>query len=123
MSNHVKRFYAAVSVLAGHGNIKQRLISAFEDHLANIEDEEVPIPLKQGFTELRKTMSGVEPLNGEGHVRATVRKMSIPEADHCAKLMLDLYTDVLRYSDEAQETLPLKIGDQPLVPPFLVKSG
>ena len=123
MSNHVKRFYAAVSVLAGHGNIKQRLISAFEAHLGTIEDEEIPVVLKQGFADLRKAMSGVEPLNGEGHVRATVRKMSVPEADHCAGMILDLYTDLLRYHEEAQETLPLRMGDQPLVPPFLVKSG
>ena len=33
MSNHVDRFYATVSVVASHGNIKQRLVAAFEEHL------------------------------------------------------------------------------------------
>lgn len=123
MSNHLNRFYAAVSALAGHGNIKQRLIVAFEDHLANIESDEIPIAVKQSFADLRKMMSGVEPLNGEGRIRASVRKMSVIEADDCAQKMIDLYTDMIRYEDQAQESLPLRIGDQPLLPPFLVKSG
>ncbi|MGI9205486.1 MAG: hypothetical protein ACR2Q3_15840 [Woeseiaceae bacterium] len=123
MSNHLDRFHAAVSALAGHGNIKQRLIVAFEDHLADVESDEVPIAVKQSFADLRKMMSGVEPLNGEGRIRATVRKMSVIEADECAQKMIDLYTDIIRYEDQAQESLPLRIGDQPLLPPFLVKSG
>lgn len=123
MSNHLNQFHAAVSALAGHGNIKQRLIVAFEDHLANIESDEIPIAVKQSFADLRKMMSGVEPLNGEGRIRASVRKMSVIEADDCAQKMIDLYTDIIRYEDQAQESLPLRIGDQPLLPPFLVKSG
>jgi hypothetical protein len=123
MSNHVNRFYAAVSALAGHGNIKQRLIVAFEEHLTHIESDEIPIAVKQSFADLREMMSGVEPLNGEGRIRASVRKMSVVEADDCAQKMIDLYTDIIRYEDQAQESLPLRIGDQPLLPPFLVKSG
>jgi len=119
MSNHLDRFHAAVSALAGHGNIKQRLIVAFEDHLATIESDEIPIAVKQSFADLRKMMSGVEPLNGEGRIRATVRKMSIVEADECAHKMIDLYTDIIRYEDQAQESLPLRIGDQKLLPPRL----
>ena len=50
MSNHVDRFYAAVSVIVSHGNIKQRLISAFEDHLSIIEDEELPVFIREKFS-------------------------------------------------------------------------
>jgi len=123
MSNHLNRFYAAVSALAGHGDIKQRLTCAFDEHLANVEDEECPPAVKKSFADLRTTMSGVDPLNGEGRVCATVRKMSIIEADECAQKIIDLYTDMVRFEDLAQESLPLRLGDQPLVPPFLVKSG
>ena len=42
MSYHVDRFFAAVSVLAGHGHIKQRLIKAYEDHLDEISEDELP---------------------------------------------------------------------------------
>jgi len=46
MYNHVNRFYAAVSVLAAHGHIKQRLVKAYEENLAVIEDEDLPIAVK-----------------------------------------------------------------------------
>jgi len=121
MSNHVDRFYAAVSVIASHGNIKQRLISAFEEHLADIEDAELPVGVRKKFVKLRAMVTGVEPLNGEGHIRATVRKMSVVEADKCSKKMLDLYTDLLHNEGDLVEA-PLNIGDQPRIPPFLVKS-
>jgi len=122
MSNHVNRFYAAVSVLAGHGRIKQRLVKAYEENLAVIEDEDLPIAVKQSFADLRHMMSRVDPVvKREGRIRASVRKMSVGEADECAHKMIDLYRDMIRYSDNAQE--PTQIGDQPGVPPFLVKSG
>ena len=122
MSNHVNRFYAAVSVLAGHGRIKQRLVKAYEENLAVIEDEDLPIAVKQSFADLRHMMSRVDPvMKREGRIRASVRKMSAAEADECAHKMIDLYRDMIRYSDNAQE--PTQIGDQPAVPPFLVKSG
>jgi hypothetical protein len=123
MSNHVDRLYAAVTVVASHGDIKQRLIRAFEEHLAIIEDDELPVAVRPDFVALRNLMSGVEPLNGEGRIRATVRKLSMPEADNCARKMLDIYTDLVKLSDELQDIVPLVKEDQQLVPPFLVKSA
>ncbi len=121
MSNHVNRFYTAVSVLAGHGRIKQRLVKAYEENLAVIEDEDLPIAVKQSFADLRHMMSRVEPVKREGRIRASVRKMSVAEADECAHKMIDLYGDMIRYSDNAQEPLPMQIGGRPAVPPFLIK--
>jgi hypothetical protein len=123
MSNHIKRLYAAVSVLAGHGDIKQRLIKAYEENLAIIDDDDLPIALKQTFADCRHKMSQVDPLNGEGRIRATVRKMSIVEADDCARKLLDLYSDIIRYEDLAQDSLPLSMAAKAAVPPFLIKSN
>ncbi len=125
MSNHVNRFYTAVSVLAGHGHIKQRLIQAYEDSLAIIEDDEMPIALRQSFADLRNMMNQVDPLNGEGPICASVRKMSVEEADACARRIIDLYGDMIRFVDSVQENLPLQVQvqDQPTVPPFLVKAN
>jgi len=123
MSNHVNRFYTAVSVLAGHGHIKQRLIQAYEDSLAIIEDDEIPIALRQSFADLRNMMNQVDPLNGEGPICASVRKMSVEEADACARRIIDLYGDMIRFVDSVQENLPLQMQDQPTVPPFLVKAN
>ncbi len=121
MSNQANRFYAAVSVLAAHGHIKQRLVKAYEENLAVIEDEDLPIAVKQSFADLRFMMSRVDPVKEEGPIRASVRKMSVAEADECAHKMIDLYRDMIRYTDNAQERTPIE--KQPAVPPILVKSG
>lgn len=121
MSNHVDRFYAALAVVASHGNIKQRLVSAFEEHLADIEDAELPAAVRKKFIKLRAMVTGVEPLNGEGHIRATVRKMSEMEADACGRKILDLYTDMVLLEGELDEA-PVNIGGQTRIPPFLIKS-
>ncbi len=122
MSDHVARFYAAVSVLAGHGNIKQRLTKAFDEHLSLIEDDELPVTVKQAFADLKTEMSQVAPLNGEGRVWATVRKMSVTEADACAQAMIDLYSEIVRQQKTPLEPLPAKAAEASAVPPFLVKS-
>lgn len=123
MYYHVDNFFAAVSVLAGHGHVKQRLISAYEDNLALIDEDDLPIPVKQSFADLKHMMHRVVPLNGEGPICASVRKMSVDEANQCAQLMVDLYGDMIRHNDSGQTVLPLQIDDRPAVPPFLVKSN
>jgi hypothetical protein len=122
MTYHVNRFYAAVAKLAGDGHIKQRLIRAYQDNLAGVEDDELPIALKEDFADLKRRMYTVAPLNGEGAIRASVRKMSVTEASGCAVSIVSLYTEMLRRLDDAQEVLPLSGEGKQVVPPFLVKS-
>ena len=122
MTNPVDRFHAALTVLAGHGHIKQRLIKAYEDHLAEIDEEDIPIALKQAYADLRQSVQRVAPHNGESHVCASVRKMSVEEADECASRLVSLYGDLRRWQDDAQATLPLSEEATIRVPPFLVKS-
>lgn len=122
MTDHVDRFHAALTVLAGHGHIKQRLIKAFETHLAEVHEDELPVAMKQTFADLRHEMHRVSPLNGEGPVCASVRKMSLDEASECAARVVSLYGEISRSSAEAQVALPLSDADEVRVPPFLVKS-
>ena len=121
MTYHVDRFYAAVSVLAGDGHIKQRLMRAYQDNLDEISEEELPVELKAPFAKLRSRMHRVAPLNGEGPICASVRKMSVDEASDCAVSVVSLYGEVLRQSENLQDPLPLQDKTQK-VPPFLVKS-
>lgn len=121
MTYHVDRLYAAVSVLAGDGHIKQRLIKAYRDNLDAISEGELPRELRQRFRELRSRLHSVAPLNGEGPVCASVRKMSAREASECALAVVDLYGDIIREGDNLQDPLPLH-DDVAQVPPFLVKS-
>ena len=123
MSYHVDRFFAAVSVLAGHGHIKQRLIKAYEDHLIDISEDELPIAAKQTFADLKHQMYRVLPSNGEGPICASVRKMSVNEASECAANVVALYSEVVSLKDGGQGTLPLDSQERVGVPPFLVKSN
>ena len=123
MSYHVDRFYAAVSVLAGHGHIKQRLIRAFEDNLVDVSEDELPIALKEPFADLKQQMYRVAPLNGEGPICASVRKMSIDEASECAVSILALYREVASAANTGDASLPLEGQEGEPVPPFLVKSS
>ncbi|NCF50068.1 hypothetical protein GWP57_00555 [Gammaproteobacteria bacterium] len=122
MKYHVDRFFAAVSILAGHGNIKQRLIKAYEGQLEDILEEELPVAAQQTFADLRSQMHRVTPLNGEGPICASVRKMSISEASECAVSVVELYREVSRTGDDAGSVLPLTQDLSERVPPFLVKS-
>jgi len=123
MSYHVDRFYAAVSVLATHGHIKQRLMNAFGDHLDDIDEEELPESIREAFTNLRIEMHRVTALNGEGTICASVRKMSAEEAGDCAVSVVSLYREMLSHSDHTQVDLPLDHKNRKAVPPFLIKSG
>ena len=118
----VERLEAAVKVLAGDGHIKQRLVRAFQDNLADIDDDELPIFLTEPFTELRMKLKSVKPLNGEGAVRASVRKMSGTEAGECGKLIVALYTQALRDGVATELKPPLSAEDAHELPPFLIKS-
>jgi len=122
MTDHLDRFHAALTVLAGHGHIKQRLIKAFEENLVDIHEDELPIAMKQSFVDLRHDMHRVTPLNGEGPICASVRKMSLDEASEIAGRIVSLYGEIARRRDDLQSSLPLAEADETRVPPFLVKS-
>ena len=123
MTYPVDSFHAAASVLVGHGHIKQRLIRAYEDNLGEISEDELPKSLKKTFSELRDQMHRVSPLNGEGPICASVRKMSVDEASECAVSMVSLYGELSRLDDGSDTLVPLDSQEPEVVPPFLVKSN
>jgi hypothetical protein len=120
--SHLEKFRAALSVLAGHGHIKQRLIEAFDQNLRDLDESSLPLIVREPFADLRLKMSQVAPLNGEGPICASVRKMSIDEADACSQLLLDLYADVIRSGLDDEEAEPVSAEDNIDVPAMLLKS-
>jgi hypothetical protein len=77
-------FHKATLELAKSAALKQRLTDAFSRHLQDMPASEMPGELRGDFESLRKRMTHVSPLRGETSVVATVRKMSLDEADACA---------------------------------------
>ncbi len=122
MTRPVDRFHAALTVLAAHGHIKQRLTKAFEEYLLDIDEDDLPVSLKQSFADLRRSMHSVTPLQGESAICASVRKMSPENAGECAAEIVTLYGELARQRDDVQTTLPLGEDAPARVPPFLVKS-
>ncbi len=118
---HLDRFDAAVRILAGDGNVKDRLQRAFEENLDEISDDELPTPLKEEFSALRSRMTRVPPHGGEGAICASVRKMSAKEASTCAVSVVALYGEMLRSGEVEPELVTIDDGAE-VVPPFLVKS-
>jgi hypothetical protein len=123
MTNPVDRLQAALTVLAGHGHVKQRLMKAYEEHLVEVDDDELPVAMKQSFADLRALMHQVTPLKGESPVCASVRKMSLEEASECAAQVVALYGEISRLRDEVEVSLPLGDDKPARVPPFLVKTN
>lgn len=126
MPHQVESFGNAMSVLAGHGHVKSRLTQAFDENLSDIDAESLPASVGPVFSELSNRLKAIEPQNGESPVSATVRKMSINEADDCAKTLVRIYADLLR-SDIKPVVVPLdtdkvREADAPVIPAMLLKS-
>ena len=68
-------------------------------------------------------MYRVAPLNGEGPICASVRKMSIEEASECAVAVLALYREMVSSTDADAAAMALEGHEREPVPPFLVKSN
>lgn len=124
MPHYVEDFTAAMTALTGDGHIKQRLITVFDEHLGELEVSDLPLTVRESFADLRFSVTQVEPLNGEGPIRASVRKMSIAEASRCAQRLVSLYADIVKSDAEPKERESIRAAAQPRmsVPPMLLKS-
>jgi hypothetical protein len=82
--------HKAALELAKPSALKQRLTDAYTRHLIDLPTQELPGELRQDFEALRQSMTRIRPQQGECTVTATVRKMSIGEADACAARIVAL---------------------------------
>jgi hypothetical protein len=82
--------HKATLELAKPSGLKQRLTDAWSRYLEDLAVGEMPTELRQDFESLRLAMTRVRPFQGETAVAATVRKMSMGEADDCAQRIVAL---------------------------------
>jgi hypothetical protein len=90
--------HKAALELAKPSALKQRLTDAFTRHLLELQAQDMPGELRQDFEALRQSMTRIKPQQGECPVAATVRKMSIGEADACAARIVALLDTLHRTS-------------------------
>jgi hypothetical protein len=97
-------------------------MTAYEDYLDAIDEDEVPQDRRNAFVDVQKAMHRFAPLNGEGSVCASVRKMSPVEAGDCAIAILSVYREMLRDGGDDSSEMQLGNENRKAVPPFLVKT-
>jgi hypothetical protein len=88
--------HKATLELAKSTALKQRLTDAFRRHLLDLPASELPGEMRQEFEALRRSMTCVAPAHGQCAVAATVRKMSIGEADACAARIVGMLDSLHR---------------------------
>jgi hypothetical protein len=93
--------HKATLELAKPSALKQRLTDAFTRHLIDMPTQDLPGEVRQDFEALRQSMTRIRPTHGECPVAATVRKMSIGEADACAARIVALLDTLHRTSPAA----------------------
>jgi hypothetical protein len=110
VSPFLQRFAEAVQILVGDGPVKQRLASAYSEHLADLTENELPGPLRCAFGELQAAMTRIAPVGKETRVRASVQKMSPAEASGHAGTIVKLYVELSSILERAE---PLKVVSPP----------
>ena len=93
-------FHFATLELVRSTPIKQRLVCAYRRHLAALRPEQVPEEIRVAYIQVTRALSGVEPLRGEDAVTASVRKMSVQDADDCAALIVEIFGMMCRRQAE-----------------------
>jgi hypothetical protein len=120
MPHLTERFTEAVLVLVGDGAIKQRLLHAFADHLADLDEAELPVGVRREFAELHAALNRINPVGNETRVHASVKKMSSSEAAHHAGTIVRLCAALLGQAERAE---PLKVVATPKKPPRYLANG
>jgi hypothetical protein len=95
---------AAVTALATHGALKDRLSTAYCNHLEDIDPQDLPLETQQDFAELSKAMHAARVLPGDSIVRASVRKLSNEEAHRYATLIVRLYGAQMQHQSQLETT-------------------
>lgn len=90
--------HKATLELAKPTALKQRLTDAYTRHLIDLPTHDLSAEVRKDFDALRQSMTRLRGQQGECPVTATVRKMSIGEADACAARIVALLDTLHRSS-------------------------
>lgn len=122
MSTTLDQFQAATLSLARAGSIKDRLTEAYRNHLAFVNEEELPCELREEFRAFSQTLTRERPLlRGEDAVRATVRKMSSDEAAEVAFAVVRMFGAVSRSNTSGQRSKAVKAASN-IVPLYMAEA-
>jgi hypothetical protein len=90
-------FQGATLSLVCSGALKDRLTDAYRNHLACINETELPREVREDFRSFNRALTRERPLvRGEDAVRATIRKMSNGEAEAAATSVVKMFSALQR---------------------------
>jgi hypothetical protein len=113
-----EKLQGATMSLARSGSIKDRLAEAYRVYLAELSEEELPREVREEFTAITEALTRERPMmRGEDAVRASLRKMSIEEADRIACSVVRMFATVPRVS-----MAPRHIQSAQVVPLYLAEA-
>lgn len=101
-------FQAAVETLIGEGSVKLRLMRAFEEHLLELDNKELPTAVRDDYRRLHKAMQKIKPVGSQSRIRATVQKMSAAEATRHALAIFSMH---LELEGRKARTEPLRVTE------------
>lgn len=91
MRSLIDRLEYATVCLAGPGTIKERLIEAYSQCLADLHDDTLPESLQGDFARMLHALQRERALPGDSVLRASVRKLSLDEARQYTALIVRTY--------------------------------
>lgn len=122
MQTSWERFRDAAVVLAGAGPVKQRLLQAFQRHLADLEADELPRELRAPYSELSIALHRVPRTGTRDAVSASVLKMSEDEAGRHAQEIVRIFGDLSESQAPARPATLLRAVPDETVPALLSRA-
>jgi hypothetical protein len=116
MNTALEHLQAAALRLAQGGTVKDRLAEAFRQHLSELDVLQVPEPYRVEFASMCLAMTREVPLPRESPIRASIRKMSMEEAQRYAALIVRVFGAAARASQAAPAA---RSAPPPYSPPLL----
>ena len=105
-SSLTHKLETAVTLLIGHGALKDRLALAYSDCLEQLDEHELPDEVQDEFSQMTQAMHRARALPGDNIVRASIRKLSNEEAQRYAALVVRIYG--LQMADLAAARAPVR---------------
>jgi hypothetical protein len=92
-----EKLQGATLSLTRSGALKDRLTDAYRNHLAHLDETELPKELRDDFRILSNAITRERPLvRGDDAFRATIRKMSNGEAEEVASWVVKMFCALQR---------------------------
>jgi hypothetical protein len=109
-SSLTRKLETAVTILTGHGALKDRLALAYSNCLEHLDEQDLPEETQSEFSQMSVAMHRARALPGDTIVRASIRKLSNEEALHFATLVVRIYG--LRMADLSAARAPVRSAPQ-----------